>query len=123
MVKIYSLNKRSSNKKIEDTLENIEKSNSIILIHASWCLYCKMFKPIWKDFVKQLEKNKKNKDIVIVDIESEILPQIIEKNKKLEVHGYPSIKYTKAGSKTLCDYRGMREIGEMNNKIINKFNK
>jgi len=58
--------------------EKIKSKNTILLIHATWCMHCKIFKPKWNEFGKKITSDKdiKKSDIQVFEIESENLNKL-----------------------------------------------
>ena len=72
--------KIKTEKSFNDFLVKLQKlrdaegdSEIIVLIHANWCSYCKMFKPIWEKYKKENSKSK-----IIYELEYEFYNQLIE---------------------------------------------
>tara|TARA_Y100000389_G_scaffold170063_1_gene176814 strand:+ start:844 stop:1263 length:420 start_codon:yes stop_codon:yes gene_type:complete len=82
-------------------LEKAYNNNKIIImyVYADWCIYCQIFKQSWVSFKKEINKNPKLKEkILLVELnsnylkfrkENEVLDKLL-KNFKL----YPTIIYS-----------------------------
>lgn len=90
---------------------SIQKDNAIILLHATWCYWCKQFRPEWDKFVKG---QKDNENLMVVEIEADQLERIKQKTTELydlivgnESIGFPCVvlfakgqRYTYEGERT-----------------------
>ncbi len=121
------------NKDLKNFNELLKKNNSIILIHADWCIHCQLFKPIWEKTLKDL-KNKLN--LQFFSIESEVLKDLQEKNVKLFNYitttpaeksiYFPKIMIiskTNKGTLKRKVYIGNRDYDEFTKYLIEKFSK
>jgi thiol-disulfide isomerase/thioredoxin len=63
----------------------IKSKNTILLVYATWCMHCKIFKPKWEEFAKKVagDKDIKKNDIQILEIESENLTKLAKSNPSL----------------------------------------
>ena len=59
--------------------EMIKSKPTLLLIYATWCYHCKMFKPVWEKFAGNL----KNKDVQLLAIESDVLKVLANNNEDL----------------------------------------
>ena len=59
--------------------EMIKSKPTMLFIYATWCYHCKMFKPVWETFAKNLG----NKDVQLLAIESNVLKVLAKDNEKL----------------------------------------
>jgi thiol-disulfide isomerase/thioredoxin len=60
--------------------EMIKSKPTMLLIYATWCYHCKMFKPLWEKFAGNI---KANKEVQLLAIESEVLKALAKKDEKL----------------------------------------
>jgi thiol-disulfide isomerase/thioredoxin len=67
-------------KDIASLKDKIRSKNTVLLIHATWCGHCQIFKPEWE---KLVSGNSKNKKIQLLSIESEVFQKLREKDPKL----------------------------------------
>ena len=92
-----------------DTIKKIEEYNNtytnkqglhLYKLYANWCGPCLNMKNDWEKFIK----NNKTllKDINVVEIESEHLKLI--RNKNIQVSGFPSILLFNGNKRNLCGY-------------------
>lgn len=72
----------------EEPFENRSSpSSTIVLYHASWCGYCKMFLPEWEKFRKYAQNNYNN--LTVKDIKCEGSNEAICSKKGIP--GYPTV--------------------------------
>lgn len=112
--------------KFNKTFQKIEKSEqSVVLLHASWCYHCQVFKPEWDKFVSA---NKGRKGLNIVEIESEALnnlsshKQLYEKllgsgKNKLSI-GFPTVLLFNGGKRSV--YNGERSQTGLEKAVVVK---
>lgn len=67
-----------TDKSLQSIEKTISQKDSVVLIHANWCMHCQNFAPIWKDSKKMFAKGK----LVQIDIESSALDKV-QQNKKI----------------------------------------
>lgn len=121
------------NKDLKNLPTLLNKNNTILLIHADWCIHCQLFKPVWEKTLKDL-KNKLN--IQFLSIENEVLRKLQESDIKLfnyitttpsekSVY-FPKImiisKTSKGGLKRKV-YTGNRDYDEFTKYLVEKFSK
>lgn len=88
-------------------------------LYATWCGHCKTLDPEWKKMKKSVMKNKKNKDIQFVEIESENMENGLTKlNKTFSTNvavqdGYPTLFKIEKGSTKVDYFNGERNAEEM----------
>jgi thiol-disulfide isomerase/thioredoxin len=85
------LSKFNSIEKGKQLINKTKNSNILVLYHAEWCGYCKMFKPEWKKIHTAITKTE---ICEVAEVESEELEYV----KPLKEHfkGFPSlVLYTK----------------------------
>lgn len=88
-------------------------------LFATWCGHCKTLDPEWKKMKKSVMKNKKNKDIQFVEIESENMDNGLTKlNKTFSTNvqlqdGYPTIFKIEKDSKKVEYFNGNRTAEEI----------
>ena len=88
-------------------------------LYATWCGHCKTLEPEWKKMKASVMKNKKNKDIQFVEIESENMDNGLTKlNKTFSTNvavqdGYPTLFKIEKGSKKVEYFNGERNGEEM----------
>lgn len=92
---------------------------SLILYHASWCGYCKMFLPEWEKFQKYAQENLPNLDVKSIVCEGK--NENICKQKG--VMGYPTVKLYKNQNEmtngiTFEEDRKLEKLVEFVNKNI-----
>ena len=112
-----TLSKKSdlTNKNLTLINEILKKTNTLILIHATWCSYCVTFKSTWKKFTQKLNKNN---NLDTIDIENTVLEEIkIIDNKlykKLTKNAlyFPLIMLYNNKSKSII-YEGDRTISDI----------
>lgn len=75
-----------------------ENKSFILFVHADWCGYCRMMKPEWDKFTKDM--NDKNKTPVsLIEIKDDVATEILKKQDdhllktliQKTVSGYPTI--------------------------------
>lgn len=120
------------NKDLKNLPKLLNKNNTILLIHADWCIHCQLFKPIWEKSLKDL-KNKLN--LSFVSIENEVLKKLQETDIKLFKYitttpseksvYFPKIMLFIKTSKGLKRkvYIGNRDYDEFTKFLIEKFSK
>lgn len=59
--------------------EMIKSKPTLLLIYATWCHHCKMFKPVWQRFAGNLE----SKDVQLLAIEADVLKVLAKNNEGL----------------------------------------
>ena len=80
----------------------------ILLIHATWCGYCKRFIPAYKRVCQLL--NARDTTFPCLAIESEELKADGGKlSNALNVEGFPTIKFFDQNGKIIGDYNGDRD--------------
>jgi protein disulfide-isomerase A1 len=84
-----------------DIVLNNDK-DALVEFYAPWCGHCKSLAPIWDQLG---EKMKGNDHIVIAKMNAES-----NEHEAVEVSGFPTIKFYKAGNKTPQDYNGERTL-------------
>jgi thiol-disulfide isomerase/thioredoxin len=88
-------------------------------LYATWCGHCKTLDPEWKKMKASVMKNKKNKDIQFVEIESENMDNGLTKlNKTFSTNvavqdGYPTLFKIEKGSKKVEYFNGERNAEEI----------
>jgi thiol-disulfide isomerase/thioredoxin len=88
-------------------------------LYATWCGHCKTLDPEWKKMKAIIMKNKKNKDVQFVEIESENMDNGLTKlNKTFSTNvavqdGYPTLFKIENGSKKVEYFNGERNAEEM----------
>jgi thiol-disulfide isomerase/thioredoxin len=104
--KQYKLSSSSSNNIIDDFIKS--GKNIFVLIWMEGCGPCNATKPEWFKLESAL-KNNKNDDLVVLDVNQELLPNI----KNLgNIEGFPTMKYITKGGKRVENY----EDGAIRNK-------
>jgi thiol-disulfide isomerase/thioredoxin len=99
-------------KELFNKLDSIIKKKEpvLVLYHASWCHYCKEFKPMWDQF-------NKNCKIKTAEIESERLP--LSTLEKHSVSSFPTIKLFVNGKVVLFEQeRTLENINAFINKSV-----
>lgn len=59
--------------------ELIRSKHTVLLLHAKWCIHCKMFAAEWSKFVSSM----KNEQVQTLSIESEVIQDLMKENEKL----------------------------------------
>ena len=96
-----------------------KKKKVVGKLYATWCGHCKTLEPEWKKMKKSVMKNKKNKDIQFVEIESENMDNGLTKlNKTFSTNvqlqeGYPTLFKIEKGSKKVEYFNGERNAEEI----------
>jgi len=67
-------------KDIPSLEELVRSKNTVLLLHATWCIHCQMFGPQWDVL---LQRYIKRNDVQLLSIESEVIKKLSEKNPKL----------------------------------------
>lgn len=90
-------------------VENPSKNPGMILIWADWCGHCTRFKPTYVDICTKLNGNGivKYPCIAIEDEELKKNPNVLQ---KLNVQGYPTIKFFNQDGIIIGDFTGKREV-------------
>lgn len=60
--------------------ERLRSKNTVVLLHATWCIHCQMFASQWDALLSKLAKKK---DLQMFSIESEVLQAINDKKPSL----------------------------------------
>ena len=95
------LHKNGSKKNLVDDMIK-GKKHVFILIYMEGCGPCNATRPEWSKMAQTLQKQySKNKEIVIIDINKDLLPLI--KNVG-SINGFPTMKYITNKGKTLENY-------------------
>eukprot|EP01135_Chromosphaera_perkinsii_P006905 Nk52_evm60s621 gene=Nk52_evmTU60s621 len=79
-----------------------EEKNVLVEFYAPWCGHCKSLAPIWDQLGEKFESTE-NVVIAKVDATANEIPDV-------PVQGFPTIKFFPAGSKTIVDYDGGRDL-------------
>jgi protein disulfide-isomerase A1 len=90
------------------TYENIvqDKTKNVFLkLYAPWCGHCKTLAPIWDELG---EKFQNSDDVVIAKIDMTL--NNLPKTAGYSVSGFPTLKFIKAGTNTVVDYTGERNL-------------
>lgn len=61
----------------------VTKKTTFLLLHATWCLHCQMFIPVWGRVVEQASRDKITDHIQFISIESAQLEKLESKNPSL----------------------------------------
>lgn len=88
-------------KNFEDLVTNTEK-DVLVEFYAPWCGHCKKLAPVWEE-IGQTLKDEKNIAIVKMDATANDVPPAFV------VHGFPTIYFYPADSKTPKKYEGGRD--------------
>jgi hypothetical protein len=100
------INSKSNNAQLFN--KYVEEGKQIfILFYMEGCGPCNMTRPEWKK-IENVMGNIKNKNVVIVDVDQEILEEI--KYLQSNPAGYPTMRYISNKGKTSEDYNGERNI-------------
>lgn len=106
---IINLNTFSA-KAVKDLDTQLQKNNAIVLLHATWCHWCKQFKPEWNKFAQEYKATSK---IAVVEVEHSALELLKDKHtgvyQKLVGNdniGFPTVLLFKNGQK--FTYKGDR---------------
>jgi hypothetical protein len=91
-MKIINIKDNSS---LKDFLNDINK-NTLLRAHSNSCHHCLAMNPEWNKVIEKIEKNHKQDDINIVDLENQFLSEAPE-NIKSQVMGFPMIFALKNG--------------------------
>ena len=91
-MKIINIKDKSS---LTDFLNDINK-NTLLRAHSNSCHHCLAMNPEWNKVIEKIEKNHKDDDINVVDLENEFLSETPE-NIKSEIMGFPMIFALKDG--------------------------
>ena len=83
----------------------------LVLFYADWCPHCQVFKPVWKNIVDALEKNKK---IQVAEVEYSDMEHVPKKFKN--IRGFPTLQVIKGG-KVISEYDGNRTEKEVKEYI------
>lgn len=59
----------------------IKSKNTVLLIHATWCMHCVMFTPKYSAFAKTVKSTKRN--VQVLALESTVMKTLHETDKKL----------------------------------------
>jgi protein disulfide-isomerase A6 len=92
----------------------------VLLIHATWCGYCKEFIPTYQRICKLLNKNPGAYPCVAIESE-ELKADGGKLSNALEVGGFPTIKFFDQNGKIIGNYTGSRDAETMLKKICNVY--
>jgi thiol-disulfide isomerase/thioredoxin len=99
--------KSLSTKNVKQLREALRDTNSVVLLHAQWCHWCKLFKPEWDKFANDQKK------VTVVELEASQLEKIKSKDENLyqnlignEGLGFPTVLLFKNGQR--YTYQGER---------------
>ena len=97
--------------------EYVEKGKHIFVIfYLEGCGPCNATRPEWKKIEHALNnKYKKNKNIVVADVDQELLKEI--KYLTTQPKGFPTIRYISNKGKTSEDYEDCPDVKDKNRKI------
>ncbi|MBW0533190.1 hypothetical protein O181_072905 [Austropuccinia psidii MF-1] len=82
------------------------KKDVFIEFYAPWCGHCKRLKPIWDNLANSFKDSNDKVLITKFDATENDVPP----SSGIAVHGFPTLKFKKAGSKEFMDYEGDRTL-------------
>ena len=114
-MKILHIDPRTKNTNLFN--ESVEKGKHIFVIfYLEGCGPCNATRPEWKKIEHALNnKYKKNKNIVVADVDQELLKEI--KYLTTQPKGFPTIRYISNKGKTSEDYEDCPDVKDKNRKI------
>jgi len=89
-----------------------EDKNVLVEFYAPWCGHCKSLAPVWDELGAKLS-TVDNVVIAKIDATENEIPDI-------PVSGFPTIKFFPAGSKSVVDYEGGRDLASFLNFLAKK---
>ena len=95
--------------------------NKIYLFKANWCGHCHKFIPEFEKFQKELEKNKSDVDVQILDADDKS-PEIVKLFEKYDVKGFPTVVFVDGDNNKFETYDGDRNTDALM-KFYVKFSK
>lgn len=97
------LYKEHVSKKVENFNNDVSE---LMFFSAEWCGHCQDFKPVWKNLVKEMEKEPYKNKIILQNYDNEEDSEIF---KKYNVTQFPTL-ILKKEDETTVEFEGSRDL-------------
>ena len=92
---------------VSKKVENFDNGASeLMFFSAEWCGHCQDFKPVWKNLVKEMEKEPYKNNIILQNYDNE---KDSEMFKKYNVTQFPTL-ILKKEDETTVEFEGSRDL-------------
>lgn len=90
----------------------LDKSKDVFLeVYAPWCGHCKRLAPVWEELGEAVEKQSLKDKVVIAKMDG--TENDVPEEAGFSVHGFPTLKFFKAGTNEMVDYQGDRSLEDL----------
>ena len=88
---------------VGDTFHTATKGkDTFVKFYAPWCGHCKRLSPTWNELA---DSYKYDENVMVAKYDA-----TANENEGVDIRGYPSLKFYKAGSDEAIDYQGKRDL-------------
>ena len=109
------LYKEHVSKKVENFNNDVSE---LMFFSAEWCGHCQDFKPVWKNLVKEMEKEPYKNKIILQNYDNE---KDSEMFKKYNVTQFPTLMLKKEDGTTV-EFEGSRDLETLTDFIDDNLN-
>lgn len=115
LVLFVYLYKEHVSKKVENFNNDVSE---LMFFSAEWCGHCQDFKPVWKNLVKEMEKEPYKNKIILQNYDNE---KDSEMFKKYNVTQFPTL-ILKKEDETTVEFEGSRDLKTLTGFIDDNLN-
>ena len=115
LVLFVYLYKEHVSKKVENFNNDVSE---LMFFSAEWCGHCQDFKPVWKNLVKEMEKEPYKNKIILQNYDNE---KDSEMFKKYNVTQFPTLILKKEDGTTV-EFEGSRDVETLTDFIDDNLN-